>query len=402
MHPYFEPITMAERAQRARWMKAELEPDAQIPMLIDYISSPLGMNNAIWNVYGGGGFYSGFVIDCDATIIYSANWSWNSPGGKWWGLPLRPVEDLESFLDAYLANPPACYQPPGPSNPLEPLTPEGVASARGGPPAILIVDDDGGSRYESYFQVPLGNLRTHYQLWNVKTDGAPAADVLQDYRVVVWFTGDTTEDTLTAIDQANLAAYLDGGGKLFLSGQNIGQDIGNSAFYRDYLHATLINDDIPTGAVVGADILNGIEATLSGPDGAGNQTSPSEIGTRDSAVGVIRYDVPGPLAWGGLRWQGDYQVVYFAFGFEGIGERGAATFRFKIMKELLAWFDELPCPGDVDGSGGTDLADLAALLTAYGSRFGDPNFNPRADLDVDNDVDLVDLGRLLASYGCGG
>jgi hypothetical protein len=56
------------------------------------------------------------------------------------------------------------------------------------------------------------------------------------------------------------------------------------------------------------------------------------------------------------------------------------------------------CPGDVDGD--TDLTDLAALLAAYGSTPGDPNWNPAADFDADDDVDLTDLATLLADYGC--
>ena len=38
-------------------------------------------------------------------------------------------------------------------------------------------------------------------------------------------------------------------------------------------------------------------------------------------------------------------------------------------------------PGDVDDDGDVDLADLAALLGAYGACEGDPYYNPRADLD---------------------
>jgi len=60
------------------------------------------------------------------------------------------------------------------------------------------------------------------------------------------------------------------------------------------------------------------------------------------------------------------------------------------------------CDGDVDGDGDTDLSDLAALLSAYGSFLGDPNYNPSADFDADNDVDLSDLAFLLGDYGCGG
>jgi hypothetical protein len=58
------------------------------------------------------------------------------------------------------------------------------------------------------------------------------------------------------------------------------------------------------------------------------------------------------------------------------------------------------CPGDVDGDGDTDLNDLAALLAAYGSFVGQPNYNPAADFDDDGDVDLTDLAFLLADYGC--
>ena len=60
------------------------------------------------------------------------------------------------------------------------------------------------------------------------------------------------------------------------------------------------------------------------------------------------------------------------------------------------------CAADVDGDGDTDLADLAALLAAYGTSVGEPGYNDSADFDADGDVDLADLAFLLADYGCGG
>jgi hypothetical protein len=58
-------------------------------------------------------------------------------------------------------------------------------------------------------------------------------------------------------------------------------------------------------------------------------------------------------------------------------------------------------PGDIDGDGDVDLADLAILLAAYDTCAGDPFFNPAADLDDSGCVDLADLAILLAAYGTG-
>jgi len=73
---------MEQRARRAKWMKTDLAPDAGMPIIIDYINSDLGPDHAIENDHIGGGYQSGFVIDCDAIIIYQANWAWDTPGGQ--------------------------------------------------------------------------------------------------------------------------------------------------------------------------------------------------------------------------------------------------------------------------------------------------------------------------------
>lgn len=51
-----------------------------------------------------------------------------------------------------------------------------------------------------------------------------------------------------------------------------------------------------------------------------------------------------------------------------------------------------PCPGDLDRDGDVDLADLGALLAAFGVDDG-------GDIDGDGDTDLGDLGALLSAYG---
>ena len=59
-----------------------------------------------------------------------------------------------------------------------------------------------------------------------------------------------------------------------------------------------------------------------------------------------------------------------------------------------------PSPGDLDGDGDVDVADLATLLAHFGILSGAKMSD--GDLDGDNDVDLTDLATLLAVFGSHG
>jgi hypothetical protein len=64
---------------------------------------------------------------------------------------------------------------------------------------------------------------------------------------------------------------------------------------------------------------------------------------------------------------------------------------------FIAYADAV-LPGDVDGDGDVDQADLGALLSAYNACDGDPNYNANADFDNSGCIDQADLGTLLANY----
>jgi hypothetical protein len=66
---------------------------------------------------------------------------------------------------------------------------------------------------------------------------------------------------------------------------------------------------------------------------------------------------------------------------------------------LFAFEPSLPCKADINGDGVVGVADLAALLAAYGKSVGDPLYQPDADMNRNGVVNLNDLSLLLSVYG---
>ena len=54
--------------------------------------------------------------------------------------------------------------------------------------------------------------------------------------------------------------------------------------------------------------------------------------------------------------------------------------------------------GDVNGDGTVDINDLIAWDNAYGTHFGDPQWNSQADINMDNVVDESDAMLILDNY----
>ncbi|KPL05248.1 MAG: hypothetical protein AMJ73_01700, partial [candidate division Zixibacteria bacterium SM1_73] len=96
---------------------------------------------------------------------------------------------------------------------------------------VLLVDDDDGESYETFFVSALNALEISHDVWDYDLLGSPSVAVLDSYKAVVWTTGDDyglpgSPSTLTAEDQAALQAYLDDGGRLFCSSQDLLYDNG--------------------------------------------------------------------------------------------------------------------------------------------------------------------------------
>ena len=61
--------------------------------------------------------------------------------------------------------------------------------------------------------------------------------------------------------------------------------------------------------------------------------------------------------------------------------------------------DKSMLPGDLVVDGAIDVSDLGAILSIFGSSYGDEVYSPVNDFNVDGSVDVADLGLLLAYFG---
>lgn len=207
-----------------------------------------------------------------------------------------------------------------------------------GPTPVLLVDDDGGESTQTYFEDALENLGYAYQKWTESTRGDALLSDMERYTVVVWDCG--WGGQLGAANRDTLSAFLDGGGQLLISGQDIGWslnyegDPAKTQFYRDYLHADYVADDSgyrDLAGVSGDPIGDGLAFTLNGAGSAMNQFYPSEIEPRTGASDVFRYAVNTE---GALRYDTGHREVYLAFGLEGV--TGSAM-RDTVMHRAIEW-----------------------------------------------------------------
>lgn len=206
----------------------------------------------------------------------------------------------------------------------------------------LLVDDDGGASYENYFKTAMDSAAVPYGVWD--RGAAPlSAEVAQSFDLLVWNVG-LGYPTLDADDKTFLSQYLDAGGSLFLSGQDVGWELNDPSgdpdvpFYRDYLHATYVRDDtniLYLDGVTGDPVSDGLSLHIAGGDGANNQTYPDQIAAADAdATEILFYQGDG---CGAIRSEDSLsgaKVVYLGFGFEGIDN---AQDRHDLLIPAIEW-----------------------------------------------------------------
>lgn len=239
---------------------------------------------------------------------------------------------------------------------------------------LLVIDDVNEPGLDTYYTNALAANNFAYDLWYTFYRGSVPDSVILNYVpcIVIWAVPErgVLNDPEDPSARNTLMDYLDQGGKLFVTGQDIGFYVHDHPFYTNYLRAQFVQDNVDMFAIrgiAGDEIGDGLEFTIDGSgSGAGNQRWPSEINPIAPAQRVLEYyaagganaqhkgadheatlrgKAPAPLGLepqgiigsgtAGIRVDtGTYKAVYFAFGFEGIDDEAD---RNAVMGAVVAW-----------------------------------------------------------------
>jgi uncharacterized repeat protein (TIGR01451 family) len=206
---------------------------------------------------------------------------------------------------------------------------------------ILLVDDDRWYDQEDKYGAALTSGDLPYDYWRTGLvygepgGGSPPSNVLRRYPIVVWFTSYDWYAPVTVGEEATLRAYLDGGGRLFLSSQDFLYYHYDDPLSRDYLGVMTYTEDVTPTLAWGVP-----------EDPVGDRLGPYPLdypfrNWSDAVVPAPGTAVPfrdqerRPIAL--ARQVGDRRTVLFSFPFETLPEAGRA----EVMERAVGWLSWL-------------------------------------------------------------
>ncbi len=214
-------------------------------------------------------------------------------------------------------------------------------------PCVLLVDDDNDSPdVRPYYTAALDALGVSYDVFNAGSGNGPTLDEMTGYQTIIWFSGDKYGTAgPNSSDEANLAAYLDAGGRLFLSSQDYLYDMGLTSFGQNYLGIGSFSNDSGNATtkygVAGDPIGNGLgpyplsyPANFTDYGDIVNSGSGGSLAFRSSAAGGNGLDVD--------KASGSWKTLFFGTSWVAVAHANAANGQ-ALLQRILDWFGGCDC-----------------------------------------------------------
>ncbi len=196
------------------------------------------------------------------------------------------------------------------------------------PPILVVDDDDNAPDVRAIYTAVLDGLGLGYDIWDTaNSDNEPDAATLQQYDVVIWFTGDEFGGVAGpgSAGESALATYLDANGCLFISSQDYVYDRGVTAFMQSHLGIASATNDVSQTTVTGAAIYAGLGPyTLAYPfTNYSDRLTPAA----GSATGFTGNQGSAAVV------SGTHKGVFFGYPFEALPAANRGT----VMQTTLNW-----------------------------------------------------------------
>ncbi|MDI6707878.1 MAG: CARDB domain-containing protein [Candidatus Thermoplasmatota archaeon] len=211
------------------------------------------------------------------------------------------------------------------------------------PGKVLVVDPLGkGDRYGRYYEHALNNNYYPYTYWDKHLLGVPDNATSDEYPVAIFFTANACGYAVYPEERDWIKRYLDRGGKLLISGQDIAWDANAYVYlgwFNTYLHATYDYDwESNSENVVGVSgdaIGNGLSFTITNDL---YPLLPDEVGAISPATPILNYTSnhggSASIYTAGVKYAGSNKTVYLAFSFETISSEST---RNELLERSLRW-----------------------------------------------------------------
>ncbi len=242
-----------------------------------------------------------------------------------------------------------------------------------------------------------------YSISSASNEAVAAQDIdLNQFDGVIWISGEesTSDDTFSPSEQGIVESYINQGGNLFVSGAEIGWDLGRDgsssaadiSFYENVLKTSYFGDDAGTynvaspteGPFMGMSAFN-----FSPASGARYDAEfPDVLETSGGSEVALQYTSNGVAA---VYYDGDYRLISMGFPFELISD---ASVRREFMEKSMLFL--VPIPGDTSVNGTVSELDAMLLnhsLIGTGSLDGQSLRN--ADTNFDNLIDISDRNYII-------
>lgn len=203
------------------------------------------------------------------------------------------------------------------------------------PAPLLLVDDERFYDHQDRYTATLEALDVPYDLVTTGGNVGPPLTILTRYPFVLWTTGYDWYSPLTPADEAALGAYLDQGGRLLISSQDLLDVSRLSLFVRDRLGVAQAQLTITATEALPA---------LDGPWGDDGQVWPLfypfpnwSDGITVSALATATVEDRAGNVIGAARAGEGWRTAFFAFPLEALQEAA----RQELLQRALLWFSPL-------------------------------------------------------------